>query len=100
MIIFPKLYFHRFKDIAFTYPALTGKHLYYILIGIRKYFIEIMRLRYNRNSIVKTLVVLFAEGVVEDVEDAEEEKAVACPCEVFVVFFYFIEEHIGRDMKR
>ncbi len=36
-----------------------------------------------------------AEGVVEDVEDAEEEEGIACPCEVTVVFLYFVEEHVG-----
>ena len=45
-------------------------------------------------------VLFFAEGVVEDVEEAEEEKSVAGPCKVFVVFFDFFEEHIGGDVQR
>ena len=40
-----------------------------------------------------------AEGVVEDVEDAEEEEGIACPCEVTVVFLDFVEEHVGGDVE-
>ena len=40
-----------------------------------------------------------AEGVVEDVEDAEEEEGIARPGEVAVVFLYFVEEHVGGDVE-